>query len=104
MPRIKLRIKALVVTGNIRTRVILKNVRVREAPDMRLDSSSAGSMARNASTINRKRNGVEYCIMCQTTPPHEKTFTRGSDAPVSHFHARLIEPTWGYPACPRLMQ
>ena len=42
-----------------------------EAPHMRLDSSSAGSMARKASTMNKNRKGVEYCIMCQTTPPYE---------------------------------
>ena len=40
-----------------------------EAPDIRLDSSREGSMERKAVANRRKRNGVVYCIMCQTTPP-----------------------------------
>ena len=71
MPRMKLSRNELVITGSISISVMLRKVRQREAPHMRLDSSSAGSMARKASTMNRNRNGVEYCIMCQTTPPHE---------------------------------
>ena len=54
--------------GSSRISVMRRNVCQRDAPDMRLDSSSDGSNARNASTMNRKMNGVEYCIMCQTTP------------------------------------
>ena len=69
MPRMKLRMKALVVTGSISARVTRQKVCQRVAPDMRLNSSSAGSMARKASTTNRKMKGVEYCIMCQMTPP-----------------------------------
>ena len=57
------------IAGSISMKVTRRNVCQRDAPHMRLDSSSAGSMARNASTMNRNRNGVEYCIMCQTTPP-----------------------------------
>ena len=57
------------VIGSIRPKVMRQKVCQREAPDMRLDSSSEGSMARKASTTNRKMNGVEYCIMCQTMPP-----------------------------------
>ena len=69
MPRIRLSMKALDSTGIISTSVMLRKVRQRDAPDMLAASSSAGSMARKASTMNRNRNGVEYCIMCQTTPP-----------------------------------
>ena len=69
MPRMKLRMKAQVVIGSIRAKVMRQKVCQRVAPDMRLDSSSEGSMARKASTTNRKMNGVEYCIMCQTMPP-----------------------------------
>ena len=69
MPRMKLRMKELVSAGSISIKVMLRNVRQREAPHMRLDSSSDGSMARKMSTMNRNRNGVEYWIMCQTTPP-----------------------------------
>jgi hypothetical protein len=43
----------------------------REAPHIGLHSASAGSMARKASRVNRNRNGVEYCIMRQTTPPQD---------------------------------
>ena len=71
MPRMKLRMKALVRAGVINSRVIERKVRQDEAPHMRLDSSSEGSMARKISTMNRKRKGVEYWIMCQTTPPKE---------------------------------
>jgi hypothetical protein len=68
-PRMNERMKALVVTGSMRPSVTRRKVVQDVAPDMRLDSSSEGSIARKASTINRNRNGVEYCIMCQTTPP-----------------------------------
>ena len=47
----------------------VRNVRKRDAPHMRAASSRLGSIARKASTISRNRNGTEYCIMCQTTPP-----------------------------------
>ena len=69
MPRMKLRMKALVVIGSISAKVTRQKVCQRDAPDMRLASSSEGSMARNASTTSRKMKGVEYCIMCQMTPP-----------------------------------
>ena len=57
------------MAGIISAKVTRRKVRHREAPHIRLASSSAGSIARKASTTNKNRNGVEYCIMCQTTPP-----------------------------------
>jgi len=69
MPRIRLSMKDETIAGSISSTVMRRNVAQREAPHMRLDSSSEGSMARKASTMNRNRNGVEYCIMCQTMPP-----------------------------------
>ena len=71
MPRIRLRMNEAETTGSISIKVICRNVRQREAPHMRADSSSDGSIARKASTMNKNRNGTEYCIMCQTTPPYE---------------------------------
>jgi hypothetical protein len=68
-PRMNDSRKALVVTGSMSPKVTRRKVVHPEAPDIRLDSSSAGSIDLNAPTIRRKRNGVEYCIMCQTTPP-----------------------------------
>ena len=49
MPRMKLSRKAEVVTGSIRPKVMRQKVCQRVAPDMRLDFSSEGSMARKAS-------------------------------------------------------
>ena len=69
MPRMKLSITPLVSTGSSRNSVILRKVVQREAPHIRLASSSAGSMARKASTRNRNRKVVVYCDMCQITPP-----------------------------------
>src|SRR4051812_22918345 len=63
-PRMKLRMNALVMTGSIRMMVTRRKVCQRVAPDMRLVSSSDGSIARNASTISRNMKHVEYCIMC----------------------------------------
>ncbi len=63
--------KTLEITGSINASVTRKNVRNREAPDMRLLSSSAGSIERNASTSSRKVNGIVYWTMCQTTPEYE---------------------------------
>jgi hypothetical protein len=63
--------KALVVMGSIRESVTRRNVAQEEAPDIRLDSSREGSMDLNAVAKRRNRNGVVYCIMCQTTPPYE---------------------------------
>jgi hypothetical protein len=57
--------------GSIRESVTRRNVAQEEAPDIRLDSSREGSMDLNAVAKRRNRNGVEYCIMCQTTPPYE---------------------------------
>jgi hypothetical protein len=70
-PRMNDRMNALVVTGSMSPSVTRRNVVHAEAPDIRLDSSSAGSIDLNAPTISRNRNGVEYCIMCHTTPPYE---------------------------------
>jgi hypothetical protein len=69
IPRIKLRMVAPVSAGSISFSVTVKKVRSRVAPHIRAASSRLGSMARKASTISRNRNGTEYCIMCQTTPP-----------------------------------
>src|ERR1700743_2972644 len=91
-PRMKLRMKALVRIGSISTRVMRQKVRPFDAPDMRLDSSSDGSIVRNASTMKRKRKVVEYCIMCQTTPPYEYMLTIGLSLPESAFHTRLMVP------------
>ena len=57
------------MTGSISDRVTLRKVCQRDAPDMRLASSSEGSIALKASTMNITRKAVEYCAMCQTTPP-----------------------------------
>jgi hypothetical protein len=69
IPLMKLRIAAPVSAGSINCRVTVQKVRSRVAPHIRAASSRLGSIARKASTISRKRNGTEYCIMCQTTPP-----------------------------------
>ena len=69
MPRMNDSITPLVRTGSSRNSVTLRNVTQREAPHMRLASSSAGSMARKASTRKRNRKVVVYCDMCQITPP-----------------------------------
>src|ERR1700753_3888638 len=73
MPRMKLRIAGPVRAGSNNCNVAVQNVRHRDAPHIRAASSRLGSMPRNASTIRRNRNGTEYCIMCQTTPPYEYT-------------------------------
>ena len=69
MPRMKLRMAAPVSAGSISCSVTVRKVRRRVAPHIRAASSRLGSIARKASTIKRNRNGIEYCIMCQTTPP-----------------------------------
>lgn len=69
MPLMKLRIAALVSAGSMSCKVTVRKVRQRDAPHMRAASSRLGSITRNASTINRNRNGTAYCIMCQITPP-----------------------------------
>jgi hypothetical protein len=65
----KLSRKAVTTAGIINANVTSRKVRHCDAPHIRLASSSAGSIERNASTMNRNRNGVEYCSMCQITPP-----------------------------------
>src|SRR5918994_1791579 len=82
-PRMNDSMNALVVTGSMRPSVTRRKVVHVEAPEVRLDSSSAGSIDLNAPTIRRKRKGLEYCIMCHTTPPYEYTLTSGSRLPVS---------------------
>src|SRR5262245_16110292 len=101
MPRIRLSTNDDTIAGAIRIRVMRRNVCQRDAPHIRLDSSKVGSIARKASTMNRKRNGVEYCIMCQTTPPYEYTLIGDGVAPVSHFQTRLSTPTCGLPSMPQ---